>query len=169
MTGATRRTRRRRYLRTTFILILLPFRSRRFGGAQVVVFTGGLGDGAQTGIGSAATGTWRSVAYYAPVWRIDDGPVYGLSRAMCQRAMQSSLTAVSKGFPASFPSDLPCANISYSGPDKTYHLNVSIPAGTHTLWTGLMMETALQSSGWMQAWIEIADTIGPLFPAVPEV
>ena len=34
-------------------------------------------------------------------------------------------------------------------------------------------DTLLQSSapnqGWQQAWIEIMDTIGPLFPGVPEV
>ena len=69
----------------------------------------------------------------------------------------------------SFPSDLPCANVSYSGPDKTYNQIVSLAPGTHTLWTGLMMETPMQSTGWMQAWIEIADTIGPLFPAIPDV
>ena len=79
------------------------------------------------------------------------------------------MTAVRKGFPASFPSDLPCANVSYSGPDKTYNQIVSLPAGTHTLWTGLMVEARLQVTGWLQAWIEIADTIGPLFPDVPEV
>ena len=85
--------------------------------------------------------------------------------------MQSSLTAVSKGFPASFPSDLPCANISYSGPDKPFNHVVSLPAGTHTLWTGLMVESPLVSGRqqWMQAWIEIADTIGPLFPDIPDV
>ena len=110
-----------------------------------------------------------AVDAFLPVWRIDDGPVYGISFELCQRAMQSSLTAVSKGFPASFPSDLPCANVSYSGPDKTYNQIVSLPAGTHTLWTGLMTETGLQSNGWMQAWIEIADTIGPLFPAITDV
>ena len=110
-----------------------------------------------------------AVANYLPIWRIDDGPVYGISWELCQRAMQSSLTVVSKGFPASWPSDLPCANVSYSGPDKPFNQVVSLHAGTHTLWTGLMMETAFQSYGWMQAWIEIADTIGPLFPAIPEV
>ena len=107
--------------------------------------------------------------YFVPIWRIDDGPVYGISSQLCQRAMQSSLTAVSKGFPASFPSDLPCANVSYSGPNRPYNHIVSLSVGTHTLWTGLMMEASLQSTGWMQAWIEITDTIGPLFPGVPDV
>ena len=113
--------------------------------------------------------TADAVDNFLPIWRIDDGPVYGISWGLCQRAMRSSQTAVSKGFPASFPSDLPCANISYSGPDKSYNHIVSMPAGTHTLWTGLMMESALQAAGWMQASIEVADTLGPLFPAVPEV
>ena len=95
--------------------------------------------------------------------------VYGISWDLCQRAMQSSLTAVSRGFPASWPSDLPCANVSYSGPDKPFNHIVSLPAGTHTLWTGLMMEAGGQALGWMQAWIEISDTLGPLFPAIREV
>ena len=30
-------------------------------------------------------------------------------------------------------------------------------------------QAAVQNIGWMDAWIEVADTIGPLFPAVPEV
>ena len=113
--------------------------------------------------------TSDGVDNFLPIWRVDDGPVYGISFELCQRAMHSSLTAVNRGFPASWPSNLPCANVSYSGPNKPYNQIVSLPVGTHTLWTGLMMETALQSTGWMQAWIEIADTIGPLFPAITEV
>ena len=76
---------------------------------------------------------------------------------------------MSKGFPASFPSGLACANVSYAGPDKTYNHVVSLEAGAHTLWTGIMVETSEQNIGWRQAWIEIVDTIGPLFPGVPEV
>ena len=100
------------------------------------------------------------------------------------------MVAVRKGFPASFPSGLACANVSYAGPDKTYNHVVSLAAGTHTLWTGLLVEvrtipkrtlppvasdrdtllqTSLPNQGWEQAWIEIVDTIGPLFPGVPEV
>ena len=129
---------------------------------------------------------------FIPIWRVDNGPVHGISFELCQAAKQHSVDAVRKGFPASFPSDLACANISYAGPDKTYNHVVSLAAGTHTLWTGLLMEvrsipksaahplrltfksdTRLQTSapnqGWEQAWIEIVDTIGPLFPGVPEV
>ena len=113
--------------------------------------------------------TSDAVDTYLPIWRIDDGPVYGIPWELCQRAVRSSLTAVSRGFPASWPSDLPCANVSYSGPNKPFNHVVSLPPGTHTLWTGLMMESGLQAVGWMQAWIEIAETIGPLFPAIPEV
>ena len=113
--------------------------------------------------------TSDAVDNFLPIWRIDDGAVYGIPWAECQRAEESSLTAVSRGFPASWPSDLPCANVSYSGPNRPYNHIVSLPVGTHTLWTGLMMEAGNQALGWMQAWIEIADTIGPLFPTVPEV
>ena len=66
--------------------------------------------------------------------------MHGISFELCERAKRSSLTAVRKGFPASFPSDLPCANVSYAGPDKTYSHVVSLAAGTHTLWTGMLME-----------------------------
>ena len=103
------------------------------------------------------------------------------------------MDAVRTGFPASFLSDLACANVSYAGPDKTYNHVVSLAAGTHTLWTGLLVEvrtpyqsahcspltrtshfdallqTSMPNQGWEQAWIEIVDTIGPLFPGVPEV
>ena len=113
--------------------------------------------------------TSDAVDNFLPISRIDDGPVYGISSELCRRAVQSSLTAVSRGFPASWPSALPCANVSYSGPDKPYNHIASLPVGTHTLWTGLMMESGLQAVGWMQAWIESADTIGPLFPDIPEV
>ena len=129
----------------------------------VRVNTGGFGIDPDTDL------TVETVDAYLPIWRIDDGPVHGISWEMCQRAMRSSLTAVSRGFPASWPGDLPCANVSYSGPNQPYNHIVSLPVGTHTLWTGLMMESSIQATGWMQAWIEIADTIGPLFPAVPEV
>ena len=94
--------------------------------------------------------------------------MHGISWELCERAKQSSLTAVGKGFPASFPSDLSCANVSYSGPDKTYNHVVSLEAGVHTLWTGVMVETTLLSLGWQQAWIELVDTLGPLYPAVSE-
>ena len=65
---------------------------------------------------------------------------HGIPWELCERATRSSLVAVSKGFPASFPSDLACANVSYAGPDKTYNHVVSLAAGTHTLWTGMLME-----------------------------
>ena len=77
---------------------------------------------------------------FVPIWRVDNGPVHGISWRLCQAAKQHSVDAVSKGFPASFPSDLACANVSYAGPDKTYNHVVSLAAGTHTLWTGLLME-----------------------------
>ena len=80
---------------------------------------------------------------FVPIWRIDDGPVHGISWELCQRAKESSLTAESRGFPASWPSDLPCANISYSGPDSSYAQMVSVSVGAHTLWTGIMAEVCI--------------------------
>ena len=34
---------------------------------------------------------------------------------------------------------------------------------------GTLLQTSMPNQGWEQAWIEIVDTIGPLFPGVPEV
>ena len=34
--------------------------------------------------------------------------------------------------------------------------------------TGLLVMDSMPNIGWLQAWIEIIDTIGPLFPAPPE-
>ena len=107
-------------------------------------------------------------AFVLLIWKLLRS-VRGISWELCERAKQSSLNAVSKGFPASFPSDVPCANVSYAGPDKIYNHVVSLAAGSHTLWTGLMQESPMQSLGWEQAWIEIVDTLGPLFPGVEEV
>ena len=66
--------------------------------------------------------------------------VHGISWELCERAKQASLNAVRNGFPASFPSGLPCGNVSYAGPDKSYNHVVSLEAGAHTLWTGIMAE-----------------------------
>eukprot|EP01045_Picozoa_sp_COSAG04_P029915 COSAG04_NODE_5042_length_1767_cov_2.122302_2_plen_331_part_01 len=38
-----------------------------------------------------------AVEAFIPIWRIDDEPVHGISFELCERARQSSLTAVSKG------------------------------------------------------------------------
>ena len=84
-----------------------------------------------------------AIGQMVPVWRIDDGPVYGTTWEMSQRAKESSLAAVSKGYPASWPTDLPNANISYSGPAMPYNHIVSLAPGTHTLWTGLMVQVRL--------------------------
>ena len=84
--------------------------------------------------------TQAHVMAVIPIWRIDDGPVHGIAWELCLRAQKASLTAVSKGFPPSWPSDLPCANISYTGPGATYSHAVSLAAGAHTLWTGLLVE-----------------------------
>ena len=76
--------------------------------------------------------------YQVPIWRIDDGPVYGIPYEQCQAAAAQSLDAVSKGLPPSWP-DLTCANVSYTGPDSTFSHVVSLAEGPHTLWTGLLV------------------------------
>eukprot|EP01045_Picozoa_sp_COSAG04_P007883 COSAG04_NODE_422_length_14618_cov_11.903712_11_plen_1388_part_01 len=115
--------------------------------------------------GSFAVGA--SGGYSVPIWRIDDGPVHGIPYEQCQLASQFSQDAVSKGLPPSWP-DLQCANVSYAGPDKTYSHVVSLMDGSHTLHTGLLMMTWLRQAQWGLAWIELVDTIGPLYPVVPD-
>ena len=106
-----------------------------------------------------------------PIWRIDDGAVYGIPYEQCQLASQPKTSdkwdAVHTGPQPSWP-DLQCANVSYAGPDKTYSHVVSLAEGPHTLWTGLLVMRYEGSLGWQQAWIELVDTIGPLYPNPPE-
>ena len=78
-----------------------------------------------------------------PIWRIDDGPVYGIPWEQCQMASRRSNEAVTKGFTASWP-DLQCANVSYTGPDSSYSRVLSVTAGSHTLWTGILMMVSVQ-------------------------
>ena len=79
-----------------------------------------------------------------PIWRLDDGPVYGIPYEQCQLAADLSEVAVSKGLPPSWP-DLQCANVSYTGPGSTYNHVLSLAAGTHSLWTGMMMQVRIHT------------------------
>eukprot|EP01045_Picozoa_sp_COSAG04_P030309 COSAG04_NODE_5226_length_1695_cov_1.250627_1_plen_107_part_00 len=87
------------------------------------------------------------------VWRIDDGPVYGIPWEVCQAAMQRSLWSEQQGFPPSWPSQDPssCANESYY-PFTTYSTTEMLTAGDHTLWNGAVMMTSYQASfmGWIK-------------------
>ena len=56
--------------------------------ATVMVFTGGLGDGSQ------APTEGDALAYHAPVWRIDDGPVFGVPFELCEAARQGDRKVV---------------------------------------------------------------------------
>ena len=141
-----------------------------------------------TGGFNIATAEW----YAVPIWRVDDAPVYGIPWDFCQSAAEYSQDAIDKGLPPSWPS-LQCANISYTGPDASYSHVISLTQGPHTLYTGLMvmvslsevqilshaehtphgafmvlLQNGLNVLGWQQAWIEVVDSIGPLYPPVPE-
>eukprot|EP01045_Picozoa_sp_COSAG04_P013494 COSAG04_NODE_960_length_9157_cov_6.389269_7_plen_168_part_00 len=76
--------------------------------------------------------------YHVPIWRIDDGPVYGISWDQCQHALLRSEEAVGKGLPPPWP-NLKCANVSYTGPDSSFSHVVALPQGLHTLWTGVLV------------------------------
>ena len=86
------------------------------------------------------TGLWGrsdSVWLAFPIWRVDDGPVYGIPWEQCQLARAKSLTAVSRGAPATmWPEDAPCANVTYDTLSRYSHV-ISLSEGTHTLWTGM--------------------------------
>ena len=151
------------------------------GGAEMTVRvnTGGFAIGAATG-------------YSVPIWRIDDGPVFGIPWELCQLALQLSEEIVDNGFAPTWSSDLKCANYSYSGPDSLYSHVVTLSEGSHTLWTGLqsmvsaklhmhlaahiyhqrphhpVAQTANTNAGWQQAWIEITGAIGPIYPTMKE-
>ena len=67
-----------------------------------------------------------------PMWRVDDGPVFGVPFWMCERARRHSQQAEARGFPASMPSD-ECANVTHLGPFKTYSQVVNLPEGVSTI------------------------------------
>ena len=113
--------------------------------ATVVVFTGGLGDGAQDPV---------IQAYHAPIWRIDDGPVYGVPWEMCEIARQYSEGIVARGFPESWPSDLVCANETYRT-QTTYSRVEYLSSGEHTLYHGVVTWSSQVISTWKKGWIKI--------------
>ena len=69
--------------------------------------------------------------YMVPIWRIDDGPVYGIPPELCMSALQRSQEAVESGFLPSWPADLTCANVSYTGPYASYSRVVRLAEGAH--------------------------------------
>ena len=99
-----------------------------------------------------------------PIWRLDDGPVYGIPWELCQGAQRHSDLVVSMGFPASW-ADLSCANVSYAGPQRSYSQTVPVTQGSHTLWTGTLIMTSVDGySNWGQGNIKIDQIMDPVFP-----
>eukprot|EP01045_Picozoa_sp_COSAG04_P005276 COSAG04_NODE_242_length_19007_cov_3.089433_8_plen_1575_part_00 len=74
---------------------------------------------------------------HVPIWRIDDGAVYGIPWELCEGARQYSLLQVSKGYAPSW-AGLTCANVSYYQ-GASYSLTVPLSEGLHTLWTGTLV------------------------------
>ena len=68
--------------------------------------------------------------YMVPIWRIDDGPVYGIPAELCQSALKHSNEEALRGFAPSWP-DLTCANVSYTGPYASYSRVVRLAEGAH--------------------------------------
>ena len=95
--------------------------------ATVLVFTGAVGVGTDLDSGD----------FIVPIWRIDDGPVYGLPWDLCQGAKQHSDEQVSRGFAPSWP-NLTCANVTHAGPERSYSKTVSLTQGPHTLYAGTL-------------------------------
>ena len=90
-----------------------------------------------------------------PIWRIDDGPVYGIGWDMCQAVMERSQQSVQQGFAPWIPtgSQLPssCANESYHVA-TTYASAEMLTPGDHTLWHGLVATTG--NVGFYSGWIK---------------
>lgn len=78
-------------------------------------------------------------AGHLPIWRIDDGPVYGIPWELCQLALEYSMDAVSKGLQPSWP-NMQCANVSYGSGSTRAAFNhvLSLTQGSHRLWTGIL-------------------------------
>jgi hypothetical protein len=121
--------------------------------AVVVVNTGGLGDGSQDIYGK----------YHIPIWRIDNGPVYGAPWEICEAAKQYSLEAVTKGFAELWPSDLECANVTYRT-QTTYSQVELVTDGVHTLFYGIITQGPQLITHWMKGFITVTDAVGPIFP-----
>ena len=74
--------------------------------------------------------TIGAAEYMVPIWRIDDGPVYGIPAELCQSALKHSNEEALRGFAPSWP-DLTCANVSYTGPYASYSRVVRLAEGAH--------------------------------------
>ena len=107
--------------------------------ATVVIFTDSNGEGTP----------------HRNVWRIDDGPVYGIGWEMCQAVMERSQQSVQQGFAPWIPtgSQLPssCANESYHVA-TTYASVEMLTPGDHTLWHGAVATVANAAlyTGWIK-------------------
>eukprot|EP01045_Picozoa_sp_COSAG04_P003609 COSAG04_NODE_148_length_22826_cov_11.360026_4_plen_2104_part_00 len=123
--------------------------------ATVVTYTGQLGEGSQSPSGE----------YHVPLWRIDDGPVYGAPWDLCQRALQYAREVAMKGFPTPWPSDLECANVTYRT-DTTYSKVEYLASGDHTLHHGVMSMTSQGADSWRKGWIQVVGVVEPVFPIV---
>jgi len=125
-------------------IVHVPPSTERETAAMVGVFTGGLGDGSEDAYG----------AYHALVWRIDDGPVYGVPFELCEAARQYSLDLTARGFSESWPSDLVCANETYRT-QSTYSQVELLTNGEHTLWYGVITQGAQVITTWLKGWIQV--------------
>ena len=135
--------------------VVRPLSSAKGVDITVLVNTGGVG------LGTANGGEDES-KYIAPVWRVDDEVVYGISWELCQGALQHA--AADARLAASWPSSLRCANMTYTGPRSSYSHILHLAEGPHTLYAGVVSMSQQRSRGWLGGSIEIANVAGPFFP-----
>eukprot|EP01043_Picozoa_sp_COSAG02_P029832 COSAG02_NODE_1874_length_10576_cov_8.410614_7_plen_1429_part_00 len=126
--------------------------------AVVIVNTGGLGEGSQDPYGT----------YHMPIWRIDDGPVYGVPWEMCEGAKQYSQDMVAQGFSETWPSDVECANVTYHT-QTTYSQVQFVANGIHTLYHGVITQGSQVITNWFKGSIEVANAVGPVFPTFTDI
>jgi hypothetical protein len=108
----------------------------------------------------------------SPMWRVDDGPVHGLSFEECEatRVLSESdaQTDPSWAFWPETPGPHSCANVSYT-PGRLYARDITLLPGEHTLHVGLNSRSG-EVSRWLGAsWIDIVDLVEPVFPFFTEV
>eukprot|EP01043_Picozoa_sp_COSAG02_P035309 COSAG02_NODE_2520_length_8610_cov_4.542474_5_plen_1472_part_00 len=126
--------------------------------AVVIVNTGGLGEGSQDVYGT----------YHMPIWRVDNGPVYGVPWEMCEAAKQYSQDVVAQGFSETWASDLKCANVTYHS--QTSYSQVELVAnGVHTLFHGVVTQGSQIITQWLKGSIQVVGAVGPVFPTFTDI
>eukprot|EP01052_Picozoa_sp_SAG31_P008930 SAG31_NODE_459_length_15396_cov_5.092502_8_plen_358_part_00 len=114
----------------------------------------------------AEGGTAGDLEFSSPIWRIDDGPVYGIPFFACSLAAAESQRHIDIGVNAGepdFPTNLRCMNETYVM-QRLYSHTVELDEGEHTLHTGIMQQTHMPALSWDGGWMDIVGKTSPIYP-----